>query len=157
MQLRRSSAQAQRAIFAVRNYQKPFGHFHAADVFKIFDTMIKPILCYGSQVWGYEYCSTIESVQNKFCRQFLHVRSTTNTCMVLGDCGRLPICVAYFTNCIRYWCKLLTMPSNRFPRQCYLMLKSLDDVGRPCWASKVKALSTVFLWIWLCMDIPGYW
>lgn len=93
------------------------------------------ILCYASQIWGYEYLDTIETIYNKFCKSILYV---CNTCMVLGECGRLPLCTTYYINCIRYWCNLLTMPSHRHPKQCYNMLKSIDDAGRNCWATKVR-------------------
>ena len=52
-------SQAQRALFAIKAYQKPFGYFSAIDSFKIFDSMVKPILCYASQIWDYEYVDTI--------------------------------------------------------------------------------------------------
>ncbi|KAH3891876.1 hypothetical protein DPMN_015986 [Dreissena polymorpha] len=117
--------------------------------------MVKPILCYGSQIWGNEYSPAIEFVHNMFCKKLLHVRKTTNTCMVLGECGRLPLCITYFTNCIRYWCKLLTMTSDRYPRQCYIMLKSIDDAGRICWATKVKSILFTygFGYVWISQEI----
>ena len=86
------------------------------------------------------YVYTIESVHNRFCKNILYVHRTTDTCIVLGECGRLPQCTIYYINCIRYWCKLLTMPSHSFPKQCYNVLKSLDDAGRNCWATKIIAL-----------------
>jgi hypothetical protein len=36
--------------------------------------MIKQILCYGSQIWGFEYSQTIEYVHNDFCRKHLSVK-----------------------------------------------------------------------------------
>ena len=53
-----------------------------------------------------------------------------------------------FLDCIRYWCKLLWMRQNRFPRQCYLMLKSFDDAGRTRWATKVKQLFLNMVKVW---------
>jgi hypothetical protein len=32
----------------------------------LFDGMISPILCYNSEIWGYEYCDEIERVHVKF-------------------------------------------------------------------------------------------
>ena len=116
-------SQAQKALFAIYTYQVPIGYFSVVDSFKMFDTMVKSILSYASQIWGYEYVNTIESVHNKFCINILYVRRTTNTCMVLGDCGRLPLCTTYSINCARYWCNLLTMPSHRHPKQRSLLYK----------------------------------
>lgn len=147
--------QAQRALFAIKAYQRPFGYLSVVDSFKIFDSMVKPILCYASQIWGYGYVDTIESIHIKFCKSILYVRRTTSTCMVLGECGRLPLCTTYYINCIRYWCNLLTMPTHRHPKQCYNMLKSLDDAGRNCWATKIRTLlyKYGFSFIWISQDV----
>jgi hypothetical protein len=87
------ASQAQRASFAIKCYAKPFGNFPIKEHYIIFETMIKPILCYGLQMWGYEFSPTIESVHNVFCKGLLNVRNNTNTSMVLGECGRLLLCI----------------------------------------------------------------
>jgi hypothetical protein len=43
----------------------------------MFDSMIEPILLYGSEVWGYENFKVIEQIQLKFCKRILKVRNTT--------------------------------------------------------------------------------
>ena len=58
-------------------------------------------------------------------------------CVALGECGRLPLCIDHHIKCIKYWCKLLCMPENRYPRNCYLMLKQHDSIGRKNWASAI--------------------
>jgi len=117
-------------------YQIRFGWFSIADSFKYFYSMVKPVLCYASQIWGYECVEPINL--DKFCKNILFERLTTcnNTCLVLGEYGRLPLCTTYYINCIQYWCNLLTMPSHRYLKQCYNMLKPLDDAGRNCWVIK---------------------
>ena len=100
--------------------------------------MVKPILCYGSQVWGFKYSHEIEAVQLSFCRRFLDVKSSTNNCIVLGEFGRLPLCVTYFSNCIKYWCKLIQMGDPRYPKRCYYMMKTLEESGRITWVTHVK-------------------
>jgi len=88
-----------------------------------------------------------------------------------GECGRLPLCTTYYINCIRYWCNfpfisfllfllffsflLLTMPLHRHPKQCYNMLKSLDDAGRICWATEIRTLlyKYGFSFIWISQDV----
>ena len=32
------------------------------------------------------------------------------------------------------------MPNDRYPLQCYLMLRSLTDAGKTTWASHIKTL-----------------
>ena len=64
--------------------------------------------------------------------------------MVLGECGRLPLYYTYFTTCIKYWCKLLTLSDHRYPKRCYIILKRLDEAGRINWATIVKNMSFMY-------------
>ena len=101
--------------------------------------MVKPILVYGSKMWAKGYSETIESVQVKFCEDYLRLGKTVNDCLALGKCGRLPQCCDYFLRSIKYWCKLLMMPPHRYPKQCYIMPRNQDDMGRTNWATGVKS------------------
>ena len=112
---------------------------------------MKPTLCFGSEMWGYEYSSIIESVHNEFCKYFLGVNSPVNNAVALEECGRLPIPVTYITNCIKYWCKLLCMSNHRYPKHCYKMLKSLDEARRNTWASKVRRLLYMYGFGYACI------
>ena len=52
--------------------QKSINEFKSAqEYFTIFDSMVKPILMYGSKIWGTEYSETVERVQDKFCKDYL--------------------------------------------------------------------------------------
>ena len=44
------------------------------------------------------------------------------------------------TQTVKYWIKLTQMTNDRYPRQCYLMLRSLTDAGKTTWASHIKRL-----------------
>ena len=70
--------------------------------------------------------------------------------MLIGG-GRLPLCITYMSDCIKYWCKLLHMNDHRYPKRCYYMLKSLDNAGRLTWASHIKHLLFLygfgFVWV----------
>ena len=149
------ASQARKSIYALKNYQKSFGYFLYTDTFKLFDSMVTPILSFGSEIWGYEYSNVIEQVQTQFCREYLGLGSSTNNCMVLGESGRHPMYTVYFVKCIKYWIKLLTMPENRYPKQCYRMLKSLDDIGKITWATRVKDLLNRygFGYAWIAQDV----
>ena len=54
-----------------------------------------------------------------------------------------PLFINYYLYSIKYWCRLiLVLKNSRYPRNCYLMLKSLDDVGRRTWATYGN------IWFW---------
>ena len=56
---------------SIFRYQRNFGSFDSKDLFKLFDTMVKPILCYGSEIRGFKYAKNIEKIQVKFCKRYL--------------------------------------------------------------------------------------
>ena len=134
------AAQAEKALISIKNYERAYGHLLHSEISKLFDAIIKLIVCYGYKIWDYEFCEIIEYVQINLCRRILSVNKTVNNCMILGECGRFPLCVTYQTNCIKYWCKLLQINYTRYPKQCYNMLKSVDDIGRVTWATRMKNL-----------------
>ena len=45
--------------------------------FKLFDTLILPILTYGCEIWGYENTKQLEKLPLQFCRNILGVGTTT--------------------------------------------------------------------------------
>ena len=51
---------------------------------------------------------------------------------------------------LKYWLKVLTMPSDRFVKKCYLMMVTEDRLGRTNWASQLKELLFMnrFVYIW---------
>jgi sialic acid synthase SpsE len=82
--------QADRAMFALIGKCKKL--CLPVDIqLQLFDALVKPILLYGSEVWGYENIILLERLQLKFLKILLNVnRSTTNN-MVYGELGCLPI------------------------------------------------------------------
>ena len=49
-----------------------------------------PILCYGSEVWGYEKCENIEIVHRKFCKRVLGAGFGASNAASLGDWWEIP-------------------------------------------------------------------
>jgi hypothetical protein len=57
----------------------------------LFDKMIKPILLYGCEVWGFGKNEVLERVHLKFCKILLNLKSSTPSYMVYDELGRYPI------------------------------------------------------------------
>ena len=132
--------QASMAVFKIFQYQYQFGQFCPKDIFKLFDSIVKPFLCYGSEIWGYEYSQKIEKVHIKFCKRYACLHQNTADYFVLSECGRYPLAVIYMTQCVKYWVRLTQMRNYRYPKQCYNMLRSLASSGKINWASNVRLL-----------------
>lgn len=147
--------QAIKVASNIFRYQKTFGHFYPDDIFKLFDSMIRPILCYGSQIWGYQYVEKIERMHVSFCKRYLMLPQSTPDAFVLGECGRLPLFVSYSAECVRFWLRILAMDRQRYPKQCYNMLYRLDTIGRNTWVSHIRHLvvSNGFGIVWLSQGV----
>ena len=150
-----AAKQASKAIACIFRYQKSFGRFRPFEIFKLFDSMVKPILCYGAEIWGYQFTEQVEIVHLNFCKQYCMLPQQTANVFVYGECGRLPLCTSYMTRCVKYWIKLLQMGSDRFPSQSYKMLKRIDDSGRNTWAGNIKHMlfSLGFGYVWIAQDV----
>ena len=132
--------QASKAVNRIFQYQRQFGFFQPKDIFKLFDSIVSPILCYGSEIWGYESSKTIEKIHTRFCKRFVGLHQNTADFLALSECGRYPISITYMSRCIKYWAKILQMPDHRYPKQCYAMLRSLSEAGKTTWATNVRML-----------------
>ena len=82
-------------------------------MFYIFDTIVRPITTYGSDVWG---CNIDLHYTNKvfldFIKCALRVKATTCTTIVYGECGRLPLSVFCHKNVLCFAYRLLTLPAH---------------------------------------------
>ena len=51
----------------------------------VFDTLVAPILLYGSEVWGFENVDIINRFQLNCFKIVLSLKQTTPSCMVYGE------------------------------------------------------------------------
>lgn len=134
------SGKALRAVAGIRKLYFRLQGLPVDTLFKIFDTKVKPILLYGSEVWGFQRRECIERVHIKVCKMVLGVGRDVKNNIALGECGRFPIYIDTYVRMVKYWCRLQTMNDSRYPRQCYKMLQRHDQSGRRNWATHVRIL-----------------
>ena len=89
--------QASKVVCRILQYQRHFRIFSPNDIFKLFDSIVRPILCYGSEIWGYEYSKPIEKIHSQFCKKYTGLHQNTADFFALSECGRHPLAV---TQCI---------------------------------------------------------
>ena len=94
-----------KALFPIQTVIRKLGGLALNDAFKLFDSVVVPAICYGSDIWGFEYSDAIEQVQLKYCTFVLGVISSANKQVLLGECDILPLCCVYFKR-IAYWLKI---------------------------------------------------
>ena len=110
-----------------------------------------PILCYGAEIWGYEGTEHIECVQLKLYKRVIGFNNITSNLAILAECGRYPLYVNYFTKCIKFWLKIISMNDNRLIKQFYLMDYNLHEMGHTTWCTKIENLLSRYgyNYVWL--------
>ena len=108
MAIRTLSEQARKAMFKIINIEKQCNGLPPKTSLLLFDKLIKAVLLYESDIWGFQSNYYIEKIQLNYCKLLLGVKSSTNTSAVLGECGRLPLSIDFKCKCVKYWLKLIT-------------------------------------------------
>ena len=121
-------------------YSIKCGGFPTSVAFELFDKMVLPVLTYGAEIWGSKQYKAIEDIQIYYCKKVLGLPMQTHNSATLGECGRFPVHIYCAKKCIKYWLKILNMPSHRYVKCCYVMLKRLDEQGNKTWATGIKDL-----------------
>ena len=52
----------------------------------LFEKLVFPIMLYGCEIWGAQPLNMLEIFYRKFLKTILHLRPSTPSCMVYGDC-----------------------------------------------------------------------
>jgi hypothetical protein len=104
--------------------------------------MVKPILLYGCEVWGFSNNDIIEKVHLKFCKLLLHLKSSTPSYMIYGELGRYPLEIDIKSRIISFWAKLLSGKELKLSKiiynLCYCM--SIKNVEHFTWLDNVKKI-----------------
>ena len=96
--------------------------------FKLFDAQIKPILTYGSEIWGLvQDQEEIERVHLSSIKRFLGLHPKAPRQVVYGESGRYPLYICTYIRCIKFWLHLASLDRSRYPSKAYKMLLSLQS------------------------------
>ena len=101
--------QARKAIFSLYRKTKAIKALPPTIMFYMFDVLIRPILTYGSDTWGFSQLAgnTLDKVFLNYNRCALHVKATTFNALVNGECGKFPPSAHSHVNVLTY----LTSPA----------------------------------------------
>ena len=116
----------------------------------MYDCMIKPIIIYGSEVWGQQFYThfqnnlkIIESIefkklQSKICKQLLGVGKFTSKLAARAELGRIPLCFEIMKCILKYW--IIRQNSCHFVKfftsKDINMLKNLSDYIKDAFAKR---------------------
>ena len=99
--------QARKAMFSL--IRKARKLFLPLDIqLHLFDSMITPILLYGTEVWGCENVDIIDKFYFKFCKSLLDVKQTTPSVMVYGELGAMPLHLKIKSRVLNFWYRIVS-------------------------------------------------
>ncbi len=122
-------------------------------MFELFDTLVKPILLYGSEVYG-SNCNykALETFHLNFIKNCLNVKPSTNTCMVYAETGRFPLSIEINLQMVKFWLKTISSENNKLIWLSYTSMfnSTLHTNKVNCWTRHVKHLlcTTGFGYVW---------
>ena len=138
------SLKASRALFSVK--QSVFNNnVKPSVIFKIFDSLIKPIALYGSDVWfGYKKCfynksleemfemsfkghNEFDKIYTRFCKYVLGVHSRSSNFAVYSELGQIPLVISIISSSINFWLHTISSNSDSLLFKAYLN-KSIPHV-----------------------------
>ena len=130
------------AMFSILKRTRSIGKLPPTVMFELFDSLIMPILTYGSDIWGHSKSGTIaaDRIFLRFIRCVLMVKATTSNAAVYGECGRLPPSVSCHVNILTYANRLHNMGNGKVVKQVYNELCRLHEMGFATWVTKVSEL-----------------
>lgn len=120
----------------------------------VFDHTVKPVLLYGSEIWGVFNPNKVKNEQSfyKFCNDFLmekvNIKASKfilglgrkcTTAAVMGDLGRFPIVFTVIINIIKYW-KRLVNSDNILLKHALEVSQDIHDMNHVSWISCVHSI-----------------
>ena len=134
------ASQANKAVFILQKRLNNYPYVTPKHAMELFDTMITPILCYASEVWGFHDAPDIERVQLKFCKTVLGVKSTVENDFIYGELNRLPMKCVRLVNIVRYWLKIVHGEKSRYVTKCCMNALALGTNDGKCGVNWLKAM-----------------
>ena len=104
---------ARRALGLVIHKNKQNGGFPFECFTKLYESLVWPVIDYGSSIWGTGKRSCIEAVQNRACRYFMAVGKYTPNVAVQGDIGSTPTSVKIWKSVGSRWVRFRDMDDSR--------------------------------------------
>ena len=93
----------------------------------LFDKIVKPIVLYGCEIWGFSNCYLIEKLHLKFCKHILDLKQSKPNFMVYGELGRYPISINIKIRMISFWCKLVNSYGLKMSSKLYHVLRNVNS------------------------------
>ena len=136
---------ANRAWFSISNILYQNKRLAVKKAFRLFDSLIRPILLYASEFWlpfilpkkSFENKTSLlkswenfgsEVINQKLCRLMLSVHKRASRLAILGELGRYPLFIPALKLCLKYDCQLSHSPNDSLISRAMTEMRELPHL-----------------------------
>ncbi len=132
-----------RALGAMINKYKSLNELGYETYTKLFDSLVAPVIDYGSSIWGYKSYDSLDKVQNRATRFFVGVHRYAPILGHVGDMGWGSNRSRWKLNILRLWNRLVGMDDNRLLKKIFLWDREQhSNTNKSNFCSQVKQVLT---------------
>ena len=137
---------ARKALYAMSHRTRNISHVSPQLKFHMFNTLILPILTYGSDVWAVNKTSlkVIDKIFLRYVRCALSIKATTSNVITIGESGQYAPSVQCTIALLNFANRLHHMSDSVLVKQVYNELLQLNEMGFHTWTGDVKALNELY-------------
>ena len=103
-----SIQQALKAKASLECYLNNHKHMPVKDVFDLFNTLVKPIILFNSEICGININKELEQFHLSFMKIILGV----NNCLIYAETWRYPFYIYIYIRIVKYWFKISTAKNS---------------------------------------------
>ena len=104
---------------------------------QLFNAMVVPILCYGSEIGGF---SSDEEIELQFLKFTLRLPGNATNAAVRGELGQFPVNMFWKERILKYWCRVNTENIPFHLKLASLVQWSILMKDKQCWLLEAKHL-----------------
>ena len=95
----------------------------------LFDKTVSPCALYGAEIFGFNDCTKLETLQLKFLKYALKLKTSTSTNMIYGETGFFPLEILIKIRMVSFWVSLITGSHDKIGFKLYIICTKLQSEG----------------------------
>jgi hypothetical protein len=140
----------------------------------MFDALVRPILCYGCEVWGVDFGMQVrqflkpetgaavpfkpdehEAVHKYFIKRVLEVCPSTPDLVIYGEVARLPLTFFRLQMIVKFWNRLCGMANDILLKKSFLENIDLALRQKSSWCLSLQSILSPFGFV--IQSDPAIW
>lgn len=134
-------APAQRTMFSTLSKSKAI-QLPIDLTLDLFEKTVSPCALYGAEIFGFNNCTKLETLQLKYLKYALKLKTSTPTNMIYGETGFYPIEILVKVRMVSFWVSIITGSHDKILFRLYIICTKLytEGVIKFGWLEKVISI-----------------